>query len=181
VPPRSHDHEAGSSSAAPPIVDPALAAILQYLTKQQALLASEQARQAVEQARQAAIQQQMSERMLHMFQTIQDRQDTLQQQLLANRAEHRACITHILQHTGVQLPPIQSAPPPALQAAIVPAIQAGPPLRSFGPSPSPLRPVTLDFSSPVIGSVSAQPLVPPVPTVSTAVVAVSMTTSAPAA
>jgi hypothetical protein len=34
VPPRSHDHEAGSSSAAPaspPVVDPALAAILQTL------------------------------------------------------------------------------------------------------------------------------------------------------
>jgi hypothetical protein len=68
----------------------------------------------------------MSERMLSMFQTIQDRQDTLQQQLLADRAEHRAFMTHILQDTGVQLPPVQSAPPPALQVAIVPAIQAGP-------------------------------------------------------
>jgi hypothetical protein len=36
-------------------------------------------------------------------------------------------MTHILQHTGVQLPPFQSAPPPALQAAVVPAIQVGPP------------------------------------------------------
>jgi hypothetical protein len=63
MPPRSHDHEAGSSSAAPaapPAIDPALAAILQYLTQQQAHLADEQARQA-------AIQQQMSERMLSMF------------------------------------------------------------------------------------------------------------------
>jgi hypothetical protein len=42
-------------------------------------MAAEQARQAVEQARQAAIQHQLSERMLSMFQTIQDRQDTLQQ------------------------------------------------------------------------------------------------------
>jgi hypothetical protein len=78
MPPRSHDHEAGSSSAtpaAPPAIDPALAAILQTLTQQQAHLATEQARQA-------AVQQQMSERMLSMFQTIQDRQDTLQQQLL---------------------------------------------------------------------------------------------------
>ena len=41
-------------------------------------MAIEQARQAAEQARQAAIQQQLSERMLLMFQTIQDRQDTLQ-------------------------------------------------------------------------------------------------------
>jgi formiminotetrahydrofolate cyclodeaminase len=82
MPPRSHDHKAGSSSAAPPAVDPALATILQSLTQQQ--------------ARQAAIQQQMSERMLSMFQTIQDRQDTLQQQLLADRAEHRAFMTHIL-------------------------------------------------------------------------------------
>jgi hypothetical protein len=44
-PPRSHDHEAGSSSdvpAAPPAVDPALAAILETLTQQQALMASEQ-------------------------------------------------------------------------------------------------------------------------------------------
>jgi hypothetical protein len=63
VPPCSHDHEAGSSSAAPatpPIVDPALVAILHSLTQQQALIASEQARQAV-------IQHQMSERMLSMF------------------------------------------------------------------------------------------------------------------
>ena len=28
MPPRSHDHEAGSSSVAPPAIDPALAAIL---------------------------------------------------------------------------------------------------------------------------------------------------------
>jgi hypothetical protein len=90
-------------------------------------------------------------------------------------------MTHILQHTNVQLPPVQSAPPPALQAVIVPAIQAGPPLPSFGPSPFPLRPVTLDFSSLVISSVSAQPPVPPVPAVTTTVVAVSVTTSAPAA
>jgi hypothetical protein len=47
VPPRSHDHEARSSSAAPapPAIDPALAAILQSLTQQQAHLAAEQARQ----------------------------------------------------------------------------------------------------------------------------------------
>jgi hypothetical protein len=110
VPPHSHDHEAGSSSAAPdapPAIDPTLAAILLSLSQQQAHLATEQARQA-------AIQQQMSERMLSMFQTIQDRQDTLQQQLLADRAEHRALTTHILQHIGVQLPPVQSVPPPAL-------------------------------------------------------------------
>jgi hypothetical protein len=40
VPPRSHDHEAGSSSAAPaapPAVDPALAVILRSLSQQQAL------------------------------------------------------------------------------------------------------------------------------------------------
>jgi septal ring factor EnvC (AmiA/AmiB activator) len=101
VPPCSHDHEAGSSRAAPPTVDPALAVILQSLTQQQALIASEQARQAAEQARQAAVQHQMSERMLSLFQTIQDRQDTLQQQFLAYRAEQRAFMTHILQHTGV--------------------------------------------------------------------------------
>jgi hypothetical protein len=52
--------------------------------------------------------------MLSMFQTIQHRQDTLQQQLLADRAEHRAFMTHILQHTGVQPPPVQFAPPLAL-------------------------------------------------------------------
>jgi hypothetical protein len=66
VPPRSHDHEAGSSCdvpATPPGVDPALATILQSLTQQQTLLAAEQDQQA-------AIQQQMSERMLSMFQTI---------------------------------------------------------------------------------------------------------------
>jgi hypothetical protein len=64
-------------------------------------------------------------------------------------------MTLMLQHTGVPLHPIQSTPPPPLQAAIVPAIQAGPPLPSVGPSTSLLRPVTLVFSSPVISSVSA--------------------------
>jgi hypothetical protein len=66
VPPRSHDHEAGSSSAAPaapPAIDPALSAILQSLTQQQPHL-------AVEQARPVAIQQQLFEQMLSMFQTI---------------------------------------------------------------------------------------------------------------
>jgi hypothetical protein len=50
MPPRSHDHEAGSSRAtpaAPPAIDPALASILQTLTQQQAHLAAEQTRQAV--------------------------------------------------------------------------------------------------------------------------------------
>jgi hypothetical protein len=92
MPPRSHDHEAGSSSAtpaAPPAIDPALASILQTLTQQQAHLAAEQARQA-------AAHQQMSERMLSMFQTIQDRQDSLQQQLLQDRAENRAFMTLML-------------------------------------------------------------------------------------
>jgi hypothetical protein len=89
-------------------------------------------------------------------------------------------MTHILQHIVVQLPPVQSASPPALQAAIVLALQAGPPLPSFGPSPSPLRPVTLDFSSPVVGTISAQPSVPPAPAVTTAIVAISVTAPAPA-
>jgi hypothetical protein len=118
--------------------------------------------------------------MLSMFQTIQDIQNTLEQQLLVYRVEHRAFMTHILQHTGLQLPPFQSAPPPALQATVVPAIQAGPPLPPFGPSPSPLRSVTLDFLSSVVGTVSAQPPVPPTSAVTTAVVAVSVTASAPA-
>jgi hypothetical protein len=131
MPPRSHDHEAGSSSVAPPAIDPALVAILQTLTQQQAHLAAEQARQA-------AVQQQMSERMLSMFQTIQDRQDTLQKQLLAERAENSSFMTLMLQHTGVQIHLVQSAPPPALQAAIVPAIQAGPLLPSIDPSTSPI-------------------------------------------
>jgi hypothetical protein len=62
----------------------------------------------------------------------------------------------------------------------VPAIQAGPPLPPFGSSPSPLQPVTLEFSSPVVGTVSAQPPVSPAPAVTTAAVAVSMTAFAPA-
>jgi hypothetical protein len=48
MPPRSHDHEAGSSSAAraaPPAIDPTLVAILQTLTQQQTHLVAEQARQ----------------------------------------------------------------------------------------------------------------------------------------
>jgi hypothetical protein len=63
MPPRTHDHEArsfsGAAPAAPPAIDPALAAILQTLTQQQAHL--------------AAVQQQMSEGILSMFQTIQYR------------------------------------------------------------------------------------------------------------
>jgi hypothetical protein len=70
----------------------------------------------------------------------------MQQQLLADRAEHRAFMTHILQHTGVQIPLVQSTPPPALQTTVVPTIQAGPPLPTVGPSSSPLWPVTLVFS-----------------------------------
>jgi hypothetical protein len=112
---------------------------------------------------------------------IQDRQDTLQQQLLQDRAENRAFMTLMLQHTGVPIPPIQSAPPPPLQAPVVLAIQPGPPLRTLGPSSSPLRSVTLVFTSPVIGSVSSQPLVPPASAITTAVVAMSVTPSASAA
>jgi hypothetical protein len=63
----------------------------------------------------------------------------------------------------------------------VPAIQPGPPLPTFGPSSSPLRPVSLVFMTPVIGSVSSQPPVPPALIVTTTVVAVSMTSSAPTA
>jgi hypothetical protein len=62
----------------------------------------------------------------------------------------------------------------------VPAIQVGPTLPPFRLSPSPLRPVTLDFSSLVVGSVSAQPPVPQAPAITTTAVAVFMTTFAPA-
>jgi hypothetical protein len=88
-------------------------------------------------------------------------------------------MTHIFHHTGVQLPPVQFASHPALQATIVPALQAGPTLPSFGHSPYPLQPVTLDFSSLVVGTVSAQPPVPQAPAVTTVVVAVSVTAPAP--
>jgi hypothetical protein len=74
MPPRSHDHEDGSSCvtpAAPPTIDPALASILQTHTQQQAHLAAEQTRQTT-------AHQQLFERMLSMFQTLQDRQDSLQ-------------------------------------------------------------------------------------------------------
>jgi hypothetical protein len=121
--PRSHEHEARSSHAtpaAPPAIDPALASILQTLTQQQAHLAAEQTHQAV-------AHQRLSERMLSMFQTIQDRQDSLQQQLLQDRAESRAFMTLMLQHSGISIPPVQSVPPPPLQAPVVPAIQPGPP------------------------------------------------------
>jgi hypothetical protein len=171
MPPRSHDHEARSSSgaapAAPPTIDPALTAILQTLTQQQAHLAT--------------VLQQMSERMLSMFQTIQDRQDSLQQQLLWDRAKNRAFMTLMLQHTSVSISPVQSAPPPPLQARVVPAIQPGPPLPTIGPSSSPLWPGTLVFTSPVFSSVCPQPPVPPASAVTTAVVVVFVTTSAPAA
>jgi hypothetical protein len=75
---------------------------------------------------------------------------------------------------------VQSAPPPALQAAVIPALQAGPPLPSFGPSISLLRLVTLDFSSQIVRPISAQPPVPLVSAVTIAAVAVSMTAPAPA-
>jgi hypothetical protein len=90
-------------------------------------------------------------------------------------------MTLMLQHTGVPIPPVQSASPPPLQAPVVPVIQPGPPLPTVGPSSSPLRPVTLVFTSPVIGSVSTQSPVPPASAVTTAAVAVSVTSSAPAA
>eukprot|EP00267_Zea_mays_P048339 XP_020400902.1 max-binding protein MNT-like [Zea mays] len=113
--------------------------------------------------------------------TIQDRQDTLQHQLLQDQAENRAFMSLMLQHTGVSIPPVQSTPPPPLQAPVVPAIQPGPPLPTVGPSSSPLRSVTLVFTSSVISSVISQPLVPPAPAVPTTAVAVSVTFSAPAA
>jgi hypothetical protein len=116
-----------------------------------------------------------------MFQTIQDRQDTLQQQLLHDQAKNRAFMSLMLQHTGVPIPPVQSAPPPPLQAPVVPAIQLGPPPPTVGPSSSPLRPVTLVFTSPIINFVSSQPPVPAAPAIPTAAVAVSMTSSAPVA
>jgi hypothetical protein len=84
-------------------------------------------------------------------------------------------MTLMLQHTGVPIPPVQSAPPPPLQAPVVPAIQLGPPLPTVGLSSSPLRPVTLIFTLPVIGSVSTQSPVPPAPAVTTVAVAVSVT------
>jgi hypothetical protein len=71
----------------------------------------------------------------------------------------------------VSIPPVQSAPPPPLQAPIMLAIQPGPSLPTIGPSSSPLRPVTLVFTPPV----------PPAFVVTTAAVAVSVTSSAPAA
>jgi hypothetical protein len=70
-----------------------------------------------------------------MFQTIQNRQDTLQQQLLQDRAENRAFMTLMLQHTGVPIPLVQSAPPPPLQAPVVPAIQLGPLCLQLVPPP----------------------------------------------
>jgi hypothetical protein len=114
-----------------------------------------------------------------MFQTIQDRQDSLQQQLLQDRAESRAFMALMLQHSGVSVPPVQSAPPPPLQAPVVPALQSGPPFPSVGLSP--LRPVTLAFTSPVLSSVCPQPPVPPASAVTTTVVAVPVATSVPAA
>jgi hypothetical protein len=90
-------------------------------------------------------------------------------------------MTLMLQHTGVSIPPVQLAPPPPLQAPVVPAIQLGPPLPIVGPSSSPLQPVTLAFMSPVFRSVYPQPLVPPASAATTTAMAVSVTTSDPAA
>jgi hypothetical protein len=93
-------------------------------------------------------------------------------------------MTLMLQHSGISIPPVQSVPPPPLQAPVVLAIQLGPPLPTVGPSSSPLRPVTLAFTSSVFSSICPQPSVPPASAVPTTVVAVSVTTSdlvAPAA
>jgi hypothetical protein len=90
-------------------------------------------------------------------------------------------MTLMLQHSGVSIPSVQSAPPPPLQVPVVLAIQPGPPLPTVGPSSSPLRPVTLAFTSPVLSSACPQPPVPPASAVTTTVVAVSVTTSDPAA
>jgi hypothetical protein len=111
-----------------------------------------------------------------MFHTIQDRQDSLQQQLLQDRAESRAFMTLMLQHSGVSILLVQSAPPPPIQAPVVPAI-----LPIVGPSSSTLRPVTLAFTSPVLSSVCPQPPVPPASVVPTTAVVVSVTTSVLAA
>jgi hypothetical protein len=89
-------------------------------------------------------------------------------------------MTLMLQNTSVPIPPVQSAPPPPLQAPVVPRIQPGPLLPTVGPSSSPLRPVTLAFTSPVFSSVYPQPPVPPASVATTIVVAVSVTTSDPA-
>jgi hypothetical protein len=165
MPPRSHDHEAGSSSAAPATpqaMDPALASILQTLTQQQAHLAAEQAR--------------LSERMLSMFQNMQDRQDALQHQLLQYQAESRAFMALMLQQSGVSVPPVLSAPPPPLHAPVVPSILSGTPVGT-----SPLRPVTLAFTSPALSSICPQPPVPPASAVTTTAMAVSVTASLPVA
>jgi hypothetical protein len=90
-------------------------------------------------------------------------------------------MTLMLQHTGVPIPPVQLAPPPPLQAPVVLAIQPGPPLPTVGPSSSPLRPVTMVFTSSVIGSVSSQPPVSPALAATTADVAVCVTSLASAA
>jgi hypothetical protein len=112
---------------------------------------------------------------------MQDKQDSFQQQLLEDRAETRAFMALMLQHSGVSVPLVQSAPPPPLQAPVVPAIQSGPSLPFVVPSSSPLRPVTLAFTSPVLSSVCPQPPVSPASAVTTPAVAVSMTSSVPAA
>jgi hypothetical protein len=83
-------------------------------------------------------------------------------------------MTLMLQHSGISIPPVQSVPPPPLQAPVVPAIQPGHPV---GPSSSPLRSVTLAFTSSVFSSVCPQPSVPPASAVPTTAVAVSVTTS----
>jgi hypothetical protein len=82
----------------------------------------------------------------------------------------------MLQQSGVSVPPVQSAPPPPLHAPVVPSILLGLPVGT-----SPLRPVTLAFTSPVLSSVCLQPPVPPASAVTTTAVAVSVTTSVPAA
>jgi hypothetical protein len=86
---------------------------------------------------------------------MQDRQDALQQQLIQYRAENRAFMALMLQHSGISAPPVQSAPPSSLHAPVVPSILSAPPAVT-----SPLRLVTLAFTSPALSSICPQPPVP---------------------
>jgi hypothetical protein len=64
---------------------------------------------------------------------------------------------------------------------MVPAIQFGPHLQTFGSTFSPIRHVTLDFSTQVVGAISAQPPGPPVSAIVTLAATVTILAPTPVA
>jgi len=97
LPPRAHDHEAGSSSSAS---DPALLAILEGMTADQRRAAEEQARRDRDQAAINAAMQARQDELQYQLLTFQEQQ-------LAFQAQQTAMMAALMAASGIQLPQIQ--------------------------------------------------------------------------